>query len=384
MSRRIRYGMVGGTVEAFIGAVHRMAANLDGSFELVCGAFSSSHQNTLATGAALGLNPARCYPDFQTMMTAEAALPAGQRMECVVIVTPNHLHFEPAIQALQHGFHVMADKPATFTLAECRQLAAAVKASGKLYGLTHTYTGYPMIQEARERVQRGELGNIRRIIVQYTQGWLSDPVELAGNAQAAWRVDPARAGVSCCMGDIGVHAFNLAETVTGLQVTELSAELNTFVQGRALDDDGTVLMHYSNGARGTLIASQICIGDENHLSLRIFGDKGGLEWQQMEPNTLWLKSRDAPTRMLRTGTPATGQMSQAHMRVPPGHPEGYIEAFANLYSNFATNIRHAEIGNPKRMPVPGITDALRGMAFIEATVQSSANGNCWLPFPQLD
>ena len=380
MSSRIRYGMVGGGEGAFIGAVHRNAAQLDGEYELVCGAFSSSPERSLRSGQALGLPVERCYADYRSMMEQEAMLPAEKRMQCVVIVTPNHLHFAPAAAALHAGFHVLSDKPATFTLEECRKLAALIDETGLLYGLTHPYTQYPMVIEARERVARGELGNIRKIIVEYTQGWLAHPVEREGNAQASWRTDPARAGVSCCMGDIGVHAFNLAEHVSGLKVNRLAAYLNTVVPGRRLDDDGTVLLEYDNGAKGTLLSSQICIGNENTLVLRIFGDEAALEWQQMEPNSLWLRYADRPAQLLRTGTAAVGTAAWQATRVPAGHPEGYIEAFANLFRNFAAHIRaHAAASPNQTLPaVPGIEDALRGMAFIESSVHSSHLAGRWL------
>jgi len=370
--------MVGGGEGAFIGAVHRHAAQLDNNWELVCGAFSASAEKSVRSGLSLGLHAGRCYQDFQTLCEQEATLPPDVRMQCVVIVTPNHLHFAPASLALQHGFHVLSDKPATFTLDESRKLARQLAASGLLYGLTHPYTAYPTIMEARERVASGELGKIRKILVEYTQGWLAQDVENHGNVQAQWRLDPARAGISCCMGDIGVHAFNLAEHVSGLQVSRLSAELNSIGAGRKLDDDGTVLMHFNNGARGTLIASQICTGVENNLSLRIYGDKAALEWQQMEPNSLWLKYPDKPTQLLRTGTATMGSAAQAHTRVPAGHPEGYIEAFANIYSDFAEQIRHHNTTTTAPYTAPSISAALRGMAFIETAVHSSQQGNCWL------
>jgi len=379
--QRIRYGMVGGGEGAFIGEVHRMAARLDGRFELVCGAFSSNETRSLNSGKALGLVEKRCYADFFTMCEIEHSLPEEQRMQCVVIVTPNHTHFGIAATALKHGFHVLSDKPATATLDECRQLAWLLEDNNLLYGLTHTYTGYPMIREARERIAAGQLGSVRKILVEYTQGWLAEKEEDDDNPQAAWRLDPEKAGSSCCMGDIGVHAFNLVEFVSGLAVTELNAELNRIVEERVLDDDGTVLLHFENGAHGTLIASQICVGDENNLRLRIYGDKASLDWQQMEPNTLWIKYNDKPTEMIRTGTAATGPGAAANTRIPPGHPEGYIEAFANLYRTFADEIVAAINGEVIDKTIPGIDDALRGMAFIETTVASSDEGNVWKTMP---
>jgi len=370
--------MVGGGEGAFIGAVHRMAARLDDSWELVCGAFSRDAENSRRSGAVLHLPPERCYEDFTSMMASEATLPADRRMQCVVIVTPNRMHWPVAHAALAQGFHVLSDKPATATLEECRELAAAVKSSGLQYGLTHPYTAYPMIREARARIARGELGTVRKVLVEYTQGWLATPVEME-NSQAAWRLDPAQAGASCCMGDIGVHAFNLAEFVSGLTVRELCAELRSVVSGRRLDDDGSALLRFDGGAGGVLVASQVCAGDENNLRLRIYGEKASLDWQQMEPNSLWLRPLDAPAQLLRTGVAGTGAESAASQRIPAGHPEGYIEAFANLYREFA-----AQIHSGKASAVPGITAALRGMAFVEAAVASSAAGGQWRALPRFE
>lgn len=380
MKQAIRYGMVGGGAGAFIGAVHRHAAQLDGEYELVCGAFSSDAVRAVKSGIALGLPEARCYPDYNAMMAREAALPAEERMQCVVIVTPNDQHYGPAAAALKHGFHVMSDKPATFNLDECRQLASLLHQTRLLYGLTHPYTGYPVIQQARELVASGALGTVRKIIVEYIQGWLAAPLE---RSAPVWRLDPRKAGVSCCMGDIGVHAFNLAEYVSGLYATRLSAELSSIVNGRSLDDDGTVLMHFDNGARGTLLASQICTGEENNLRLRVYGDKASLDWSQMEPNSLWLRHASKPVELFRAGTGYMGSAAQAFTRVPAGHPEGYIEAFANLYRNFAAQIRAHGTGALVAHEAPGIRAALRGMAFIETVVRSDAADNVWLDLPAL-
>ncbi len=378
--QRIRYGMVGGGEGAFIGAVHRNAAALDGEFELVCGAFSSDAARCLTSGAALYLPEARCYPDYETMMQREAALPAEQRMQCVVIVTPNDQHYGPAAAALKQGFHVLSDKPATFNLDECRKLASLLHQTGLLYGLTHPYTAYPVIQQARELVALGALGTVRKIVVEYLQGWLSAPLE---RTTPIWRLDPRKAGVSCCMGDIGVHAFNLCEYVTGLNALRLSAELSSIVNGRSLDDDGTVLLHFDNGARGTLLASQICTGEENSLRLRVYGDKASLDWSQMEPNSLWLRHADKPVELIRAGHAYMGSTAKAFTRVPAGHPEGYIEAFANLYRHFAAQIRAHGTGEKVAHEVPGIRAALRGMAFIETAVRSDAADNVWLDLPDL-
>jgi len=377
---KIRYGMVGGGEDAFIGSVHRQAAALDGEYKLVCGAFSADAARSLRSGLSFGLPARRCYPDYTSMMQQEALLPPDKRMQCVVIATPNHLHLPVAQAALQLGFHVLSDKPATFDLAECRELAALVHKTGLLYGLTHPYVAYPMVQQARTLVAEGRLGTIHKIVVEYIQGWLSSPIEHSGNKQAAWRVDPARSGKSCCMGDIGVHAFNLAEFVSGLEVTKLRGELNRIVTGRQLDDDGVVSLHFNNNARGVLLASQISTGEANGIRLRIHGDKAGLDWQQMEPNSLWLRAPNQPAELYRTGTSYVGDAASWHTRLPAGHPEGYIEAFANIYRAFAGQIRTHGQGSAPAQVAPGIKEALRGMAFIETAVNSAAQDQ-WLPFP---
>lgn len=382
---KIRMGMVGGGEGAFIGAVHRIAAALDGEIELVCGAFSSDPQRAQRSGALLHLPQERVYDDYRVMMTAEAALPAAQRMQFVAIVTPNDLHLSVAEVALRSGFHVLSDKPATLNLQEALRLRDIVHETGLLYGLTHTYNGYPLVKEARARIAAGELGSIRKIVVEYPQGWLADPAATLDNKQAMWRLDPARAGSSCCMGDIGVHAANLAEYVSGLRTTEICADLSTFVPGRALDDDGAVLMRFDNGARGVLHASQISVGEENTLSIRVYGELGGLEWHQQEPNTLWLKWPDRPTQMLRTGGAYLGALAAANTRTPMGHPEGYLEAFANIYLAFAGQIRARESGQPvdeRSADCPGIDAAIRGMAFIELAVAASASDTKWHKFVQ--
>ena len=382
---RVRMGMVGGGEGAFIGAIHRMAAALDGEIELVCGAFSSDSDRSRRSGALLNLSPERTYSHYEDMMSAEADLPADQRMEFVAIVTPNHLHFPVAKAALQSGFHVMSDKPATFDLAEALQLRQLVQDTGLLYGLTHTYTGYPLVKEARERIARGELGNIRKVVVEYPQGWLADRQEDQDNKQAAWRLDPARAGISSCMADIGVHAANLAEYVTGLNITEICADLTAFVAGRELDDDGSILLRMERGAKGLLFASQVCVGEENAVSLRVYGEHGGLEWRQQEPNTLWLKWPDRPTEMLRTGGAYLGELAGANTRTPMGHPEGYLEAFANVYMAFAGKVKARESGveeSLRSQDCPGIDEAVRGMSFIELAVASSASDVKWHRFEQ--
>lgn len=383
--QKIRMGMVGGGDGAFIGAVHRMAAALDGEIELVCGAFSSDAERSLQSGLALSLAAARVYPDYQSMMAQESALAADQRMQFVAIVTPNHLHFPVATAALAAGFHVLSDKPATVSLAQALSLRQQVRETGLLYGLTHTYNGYPMIKEARQRIHAGELGTIRKIMVEYCQGWLSAREEDAGNKQAQWRVDPETAGISCCIADIGVHAANLAEYVSGLQITELCADLSALVEGRQLDDDGSILLRFSNGARGVLTASQVCTGEENALSIKVYGDKGGLQWQHQEANTLWLKWPGRPTEMLRTGAAWLGAGATANTRIPMGHPEGYLEAFANIYRAFAASVRAHQAGAEAdgiAADCPGIEAAVRGMAFIELAVAASNSDTKWHIFHQ--
>jgi predicted dehydrogenase len=363
--------------------VHRMAAALDGEIELVCGAFSADPERSQRSGAALYLPAERIYPDYLTMMTAEAALPAEQRMQFVAIVTPNHLHYPIAEAALRAGFHVMSDKPATLDLAQALALRDIVRETGLLYGLTHAYTGYPLVKEARDRVAAGELGKLRKVVVEYPQGWLADREEAKDNKQAEWRLDQSRAGISGCMGDIGVHAANLAEYMSGLKISELCADITAFVDGRTMDDDGSVLLRFDNGARGVLMASQISIGEENSIRVRIYGDKGGLEWNQLEPNTLLLKWPDRPTQMLRTGADYLGELARMNSRTPMGHPEGYLEAFANLYMAFAGQIRASEndeVLSARSADCPGIEEAIRGMAFIEVVVAASASDVKWHPF----
>lgn len=380
MKRKIRMGMIGGGQGAFIGAVHRMGANLDGQIELVCGCFSSNPANSKATGQSLFLPDNRVYDTYQEMIEKEALLPEGERMDFVSIVTPNHVHFDPAMMALEHGFHVALDKPATYTLEEAKLLQQKVKETGLLFLLTHTYIGYPMVKEARFRVQRGDLGRVRRIYVEYPQGWLYDDCA-GGNKQASWRVDPSRSGKAGCMGDIGTHAFNLAEYVTGLKTEEICAELNTFVPGRLLDDDGAALLRYAGGARGVLTACQIAAGVENALSIRVYGEKGGLEWRQEEPNTMIMRWPDRPAEIVRTANGYMSPLAAHNSRIPGGHPEGYIEAFANLYRNFALAQQCLLCGEtPKEeyMDFPSIDEGVRGMQFLETVVSAGTTDEKWL------
>lgn len=357
-----------------------MAAALDGQIDLVCGAFSSSPEKSKASGRELYLPEDRCYGSYAEMIEREKGRP--DRMDFVAIVTPNHMHFPPAKLALENGFHVMCDKPLAFDVDEARELVRLVELTGLAFGLTHNYTGYPMVKEARELVRRGELGPIRKIVVEYPQGWLATRLEASGQKQADWRTDPKRAGISCCMGDIGTHAENLAETITGLRIRELCADLTTFVEGRPLDDDGNVLLRFEGGAKGILHASQISIGNENGLNIRLYGTKGGLHWRQEEPNTLVRLYSDRFSEIYRCGG-NFGWLSApalAHTRLPAGHPEGYLEAFANLYRHFAGQIRARLEGRAPtatELEVPTVQDGLRGMLFLQAVVASSQNGSVW-------
>ncbi|MEW6161001.1 MAG: Gfo/Idh/MocA family oxidoreductase [Verrucomicrobiota bacterium] len=384
MSRKIRYGMVGGGRGAFIGAVHRIAAAMDQQIELVCGAFSSDPERSKSSGCDLFLPPERCYGTFEEMIRSEAPLPEDQRMDFIAIVTPNHMHFPPAKMALENGFHVLSDKPATFNLAEARELAQIVKKSGLLYGLTHNYTGYPLVKEARDMIRAGKLGKIRKVVAEYPQGWLATRLEATGQKQAGWRTDPKRSGAGGSVGDIGTHAENLAEYITGLKIKELAADLTSFVKGRKLDDDCNVLLRFQGGAKGVLHVSQISVGEENNLNIRVYGELGGIEWHQKEPNTMLVKWLDRPTEMYRAANGYLGANAKAATRTPPAHPEGYLEAFANIYKNFANHIR-AKIEGRKlakddpALDYPRIEDGVRGMAFIEAVVKSSKNNSAWTP-----
>ena len=374
-------GMLGGGPGSFIGPVHRMAANLDGLIELVCGCFSSDPEKSAQTGKELCLPKERVYTSYQELIEKEAQLPAEERMDFLSIVTPNHLHYEPAAMALEAGFHVALDKPITYSLEEAKSLSEITARTGKRLLLTHTYSGYPLVKEARYRVQRGDLGKIRRVFVEYPQGWLSTDCA-AVNKQAEWRVDPARSGKAGCMGDIGTHAFHLANYITGLKVVELCAELNSFVPDRLLDDDGTVMIRYEGGARCLLSASQVCAGVENGLNIRIYGEKGGLEWRQDSPNTMIYRPVEGVAEIIRTATSSiVSPAAQHNSRVPGGHPEGFIEAFANLYRNFAlTLMADAEQREPEEccLDFPSIKDGIEGMLFVDTVVNSSAQNAAWI------
>jgi len=383
MNRKLRMGMIGGGRNAFIGAVHRIAANMDGLIELVCGAFSSNPDNARQSGKDLFLPESRIYSSYEEMIEKESKLPDTQRMDFVVIVTPNHAHFAPAMLALEKGFHVVIEKPMTFSLKEALQLKKKVQETGLLLCLTHTYAGYPMVKQARQMVKEGVFGKIRKIYVEYPQGWLSRLSEKDGSKQAEWRTDPSRSGKAGAMGDIGTHAAHLAEYISGLQVKQLCADLSIMVEGRALDDDGNVLLRFDNGATGTLIASQVAAGEENALKIRVYGEKGGLEWAQQEPNTLLVKWLDQPTQIYRAGQGYLSSFAKHNTRTPGGHPEGYLEAFGNLYRNFALTLSARLEGrqpSPEELDFPSVEEGVRGMAFIENVIRSNESLEKWTFF----
>ncbi len=375
----LKLGMVGGGEGAFIGAVHRMAAGIDGDWQLVAGAFSTDAGRNSRTGELLGLDAGRVYGSIDELLSAERALPEGERIDAVAIVTPNHLHAPMSIAALDAGFHVICEKPMSLNLEEAQAIAAAAERSGRHYALAFTYSGYPLVEEARARVARGDFGAIRLVQVEYSQGWLSNALDREGNRQAEWRTDPARAGLGGCLGDIGTHAFQLAEHVSGLRVESLCADLTTHVPGRRLDDDVSVLLRFEGGARGVLKATQVAAGDENGLRLRIHGEKGGLDWAQMEPNTLTLRWLDRPGEVVRTGGPGLAESTLGRIRTPAGHPEGYIEAFANIYRAVAATIRGGDTVAERGAAAwfPGTGDGVRTMAFVEAVVANAASDQKW-------
>ena len=386
MNRKLRMGMVGGGKDAFIGAIHRFAANMDGLIEVAAGALSINPEIAVDSGKMLFLPADRTYLTYDEMITKEAALPADKRIDFVTIVTPNFAHFAPAMMALDHGFHVVIEKPIAFTLDEAIQLKKKVEETGLILCLTHTYSGYPMVKQAKAMVSDGVLGKIRKVWVEYPQGWLSKLSEREGNAQAAWRTDPKKSGKAGCMGDIGTHAAHLSEYITGAKITHLCADLNALVPCRMLDDDGGVLLKFDNGAAGVLMASQVAAGEENALKIRIYGEKGGLEWAQHEPNTLLVKWLDAPTQILRAGGNYGDRLSSyatSNCRTPGGHPEGYLEAFANIYHNFAKTISARIDGTTptkEELDFPGVEDGIRGMAFIDNVVASAQSDIKWTAY----
>jgi predicted dehydrogenase len=381
--RKLRMGMVGGGKDAFIGAIHRIAANMDGQIELVCGALSINEEIAKESGKMLFLPEDRTYTNYEQMIAAEAKMPADKRMDFVTIVTPNFAHFGPAMLALKNGFNVVIEKPITFTIDEARELKKKLDETGLMLLLTHTYSGYPMVKEAKQFVKSGKLGKIRKIYVEYHQGWLSKLSEREGNAQAAWRTDPKRSGKAGCMGDIGTHAAHLAEYISGLKIKQMCASLNTVVEGRMLDDDGAILLRFEENATGVLTASQVAAGEENALKIRVYGENGGLEWAQQEPNTLTIRWSDKPAETLRAGNNyKTWESSYAtsNCRTPGGHPEGYLEAFGNLYHNFALALSakmNGEEPQKEWLDFPGVEDGIRGMAFIDNVVASSQSDKKW-------
>ncbi|GAB2660975.1 Gfo/Idh/MocA family oxidoreductase [Flavihumibacter cheonanensis] len=383
MNRKLRMGMIGGGNDAFIGAIHRLAANMDGKIELVCGALSINKDIAIESGKSLFLAPERTYTSYDEMLEKEAALPEDVRMDFVTIVTPNFAHFAPAMMALEKGFHVVIEKPITLSLEEAIALDQKVKETGLVLCLTHTYTGYPMVKEARNLIQSGKIGKVRKVYVEYRQGWLSRLSEREGNAGAAWRTDAKKSGKSGVMGDIGTHAFNLAEYISGLEVAELCANLNVVVENRALDDDGAVLLKFNSGASGVLIATQVAAGEENNLSIRIYGELGGIEWHQQEPNSLLLKWYDKPMETLRAGSGYLSDIGRHNCRTPGGHPEGYLEAFANIYRNFSLTLAARINGtsvNADVVEFPSVKEGIRGMAFIENVVKSNESSEKWVKY----
>lgn len=377
-NRKLRMGMGGGS-DAFIGAIHRRAAFMDNQIELVCGCFSVDPEISKSSGLSYFLPEDRIYSTYQEMFEHEMTLPEGERMDFVTIVTPNRWHFEPAMMALERGFHVVVDKPMTFSLEEAKQLQKKVEETGLVLALTHVYSAYPAVKEAKARIARGDLGKLRRVYVEYLQGWLSDRIELQGGNNAGWRTDPKRSGKAGCIGDIGTHVWHLSEYITGLKVQEVCADLNAFVPGRPIDDDGAAFMRYENGVVGTLTASQVAAGEENNIRIRIYGDKGGLEWQQQEPNTLFAKWTDKPTEVIRMGNNGfISDTAKMNTRTPGGHPEGFIEAFANIYRNFAHTVMSIKKGEQpceECLDFPTVYDGVRGMQFIETMVEAGYNEN---------
>ncbi len=375
--------MVGGGKDAFIGAIHRLAFHMDGQAELVAGALSVNPEVAVESGEELFLSPERIYTDYKVMLEKEATMPPEKRVDFITIVTPNFLHFEPAMLALEYGFDVVVEKPITFTLEEAKLLEAKVKSTGRTLLLCHTYTGYPMVKQARQLIRSGILGAIRKVYVEYPQGWLSTSLEKTNHAQASWRTDPKRSGKAGAMGDIGTHAFNLAEYVSGLQVTKICADVNTVVEGRMLDDDGAALLKFNNGASGVLMATQVAAGAENNVKIRVFGEKGGIEWQQEDANTILVKWLDRPAEIYRAGTGYADSFAKHNARTPAGHPEGYLEAFANLYRNFISTIRaraNGQTASDEILDFPSVVEGVRGMAFIEHVIASGQSQQKWIDF----
>ena len=385
MTRRLKAGMVGGGRDAFIGGVHRMAMRLDGKIELVAGAFSSNPEKAKLSGEDLLLDAQRAYADYRTMAAEESRLPSGERIDFVSVVTPNRTHVPVAKTFLEAGINVVCDKPLAFNLEEAGALRDVVRKTGKLFALTHNYTGYPMVKEARELVRNGELGEILKVVAEYPQGWLLKPIDEEGQKQASWRTDPQQAGVSGCIGDIGTHAENLSRYITGLQIDELCAEFTSFVKGRQLEDDANLLIRYQGGAKGVLSASQILAGEENNLSIRVYGSKASLEWHHEDPNALNVKYGDKPRRTYRRGNEYLSDVAKRFTRIPSGHPEAFLEAFANIYLEVARAIEAEVKGQPvpADCDFPTVDDGVEGMAFIETAVKSARAGGVWTKMEQI-
>lgn len=381
MKRKLRMGMVGGGLTSFIGPVHRMAAGIDGQIELVCGAFSIDPVESIETGKSLYLDPKRVYKTYLEMFEKEKNLPADQRIDFVSVVTPNHVHYAPAKMALESGFHVVVEKPIAFSVAEAKSLQKLVEKTGLILALTHTYTGYPMVKEARNFIKSGKLGKVRKVFVEYPQGWLSKALEKTGNMQASWRTDPKQSGMGGAIGDIGTHAANLAEYITDSSISEVCTMLNAVLPGRMLDDDSSMLLKFDNGATGVLLATQVAAGEENNLSIRVFGEKGGIEWRQEEPNSLVVKWLDKPKEIMRAGWSYLSDDAKGFIRVPAGHPEGYLEAFANIYRAFTKAMRDYKPGkkiNPEKYDFPGVDHGVHGMTFVETVVKSAQSNKKWI------
>lgn len=381
MKRKLRMAMVGGGIGSLIGPVHRRAAALDGEIELVAGAFSIIPQESIDTGAALYLDPSRVYTTFPEMFEKEKGMPPDKRIDFVSVVTPNHVHFAPAKLALESGYHVIVEKPIAFSLKEANTLKKLVDKSGLILALTHTYTGYPMVKEARAMVSAGKLGAIRKVFVEYPQGWLSTSLEKTGNMQASWRTDPKQSGMGGAIGDIGTHAANLAEYITGKKITEVCSMVNTVVPGRRLDDDTSMLIRFENGASGVLLATQVAAGEENNINIRVYGEKGGLEWKQEEPNTLILKWLDRPKEIVRAGWSYLSDDAKKFIRTPAGHPEGFFEAFANIYRAFTNAVRDHKPGkktDADKYDFPDVNDGVRGMSFVETVVKTANSNKKWV------
>jgi predicted dehydrogenase len=384
MARKLRMGLIGGGPGSFIGRIHRIAAELDGEAQLVCGAFSSSAALSREAGEAYHVHSSRVYASYEEMIERERTLAASERMDFAAIVTPNHMHYDPAARCLENGFHVVVEKPMCFSFDEAKNLKDVVVRTRRLLAVTYTYSGYPLVKQARALVASGRIGTVRKVYVEYPQGWLSTDLERGGQKQASWRTDPERSGAGGAIGDIGTHAAHLAEYVSGLGIAEINATLHTFVPGRRLDDDSAMLLRFENGASGVLFATQVAAGEENNIRIRIYGENGGIEWQQVDANSLILRPLDAPMQVWRAGSGYLDPIAAANTRTPPGHPEGYLEAFANIYAAFFKAVRDYERDpglDMRNYDFPNVEDGLRGMAFVDAVVRSARSDKKWTAFP---